>query len=166
MKCRKANSRLYFGKRGHILHIKKIYFHAVKSFGFRLGKVWSCRHAKALPNYILRRSDTRVPFFQNFLFRLFRTVYRGSAARAISNGTQKLLVLHIDFVMIHAEAMLTMTFIKIRMSSANWMIWNLKLAHSYQNVVDTCGTIKEHAVYLCPRHISVPKIFDRKVKQQ
>jgi len=34
------------------------------------------------------------------------------ARQAISNGTQKLHVLHIDFVMIHSEGKLTLTCIK------------------------------------------------------
>jgi len=37
------------------------------------------------------------------------------ARQALSNGRQKLHVLHIDFVMIHTEGILTLSCIKIRM---------------------------------------------------
>ena len=46
------------------------------------------------------------------------------AGQAISNGSQKLQVLRINFVMIHAEGILTLTCIKIRMLLAYWVIWN------------------------------------------
>ena len=48
--------------------------------------------------------------------------FRQPAAR-----TQKLQVLHIDFVMIHTEGILTLTCTKIRMLLAHCMIWNLEV---------------------------------------
>jgi len=44
------------------------------------------------------------------------------ARQAISNDLQKLHVLHIDFVMIYAESLLTLNCIKIRMLLALRMI--------------------------------------------
>jgi len=49
------------------------------------------------------------------------------ARQAISNDLQKLHVLHIDFVMIYAESLLTLNCIKIRMLLALRMIWNLQV---------------------------------------
>jgi len=58
--------------------------------------------------------------------------------QAISNGTEKLHVLQIDFIIIHTEGILTLPCIKIHVLLAHWMIWNLKLAHNYQKVTDPC----------------------------
>jgi len=44
------------------------------------------------------------------------------APQHVSSGTHKLQVLHINFVMIHTEAILTLTRIKIRLFWAHWTI--------------------------------------------
>jgi len=47
------------------------------------------------------------------------------ARQAISNGTEKLHVLHISFATIHTGGILTLTWTNIRMLLAHRMIWNL-----------------------------------------
>jgi len=47
--------------------------------------------------------------------------------QAISHGTQKLHVSHIDFVMTHREGILTLNCLKIRMLLKYWIIWNLEV---------------------------------------
>jgi len=66
------------------------------------------------------------------------------ARPTISNDTQELHVLHIDFVLIHTEGILYLTCIKIHLLLAHWMIWNLcrQTRHTFSKRLPTPALVQ------------------------
>jgi len=75
--------------------------------------------------------------------------------QAISNGTQKLHVLHIDFVMIHSEDKLTLTCAKIR----RLCCWHTEWFETFSVFANYCKicelrSIDKHTVFINKEHIN------------
>ena len=105
------------------------------------------RQASVFNFFICLSNDTRQKTTKGSSFRGRQPTARVPylARQAISNLTQKLLVLRINFVMFYTEGILNLTRIKTRMLLAHKMIWNLS-GHTVANRLQTpAGTF--HSVF-------------------